>query len=114
MGLLETQGATFSSYDLLSSSCDKTRPVAPSSVNIGIQNIIETSSRVGVNSLLEVTNACVSTLHRETSNSRYSWLLVTDIDIEMSKVITTVSSKVSAMPDAFNTSVAQFLWVFML
>lgn len=66
-----------------------------------------------MNSPQEVTNVCVSVLHQETSNSqetsnpRSAWLLVVDIDIEMSKAfLTTVSAKVSAISGTFNTFVA--------
>lgn len=87
---METLRTVFSSCDLLSSSSDITRPVVPSPANMDRRNIIETSSRVGVNSHEEVTNVCVSMLHpetsnsRETRNSRSAWLLVAAIGIEMS------------------------------
>lgn len=87
--LLDTLWVVFRSYNV-PSSLDKPIPIALLLVNSDRQNIIGTSFSVGVNSLKEVINLCVSMLQREISKSKSAWLLVTSMDMEMSKAFLTL------------------------
>lgn len=108
--MLETLRTAFSSCTFLSSALDNTRPVAPSSTNMGRRIITKTSSRMGVNSPYEVTNVCASVLHQETRNSRSLWLLITDMDMITPKAFFTMASaRVSATAGTFSNYVAQSL-----
>lgn len=78
------------------------------STNIVRGNISNTSFTVGMNSLQEVMEVCVSVLYQETRNSKLEWLLIMDIDIETSKASLIVASiKMSVVAGMLNASVAQ-------
>lgn len=97
VNLLETLSATFSIYNLppplWTRLCPLHRCLQPAA-----RNIIETSCSVGVNSLQEVTDVCVSMLQWETTNSKSAWLLVTDIDKELFKAFF-ISACAKRLPD---------------
>lgn len=105
----DTLSATFNNYSVLSSSSDKMTPFTLLSMKSGQQNIIIAFSILGVKLSPKSDKIMSLHVHREISNFKFAWILITKMDVEMSKAFRTpLFTKVSARVYVLSTSVTHF------